>query len=92
MDLLSITALSLAAGAYLNARLGLSADLTNLAHDRAFARRLEQRLATLGDAPTWYGMLRRIVDVEAKGDAEALWFEDRTWTYAQLKECEYLDI
>lgn len=92
MDLLSITAasaLTLTAGAYLNARLSLSTDLTNLYHDRAFGKKLGQRLAVLADTPTWYGMLQRVVDVEGKGDVEALWFEDKAWTYARLKDCKY---
>ncbi|KAJ5604611.1 hypothetical protein N7510_009765 [Penicillium lagena] len=95
MDLLSevsaptvamASALSVAAGAYLNAKLSISTDLSQLAGDRAFAARLGERIAQLGDSTTIYKMLERVVEVEGQGAADALWFEHKTWSYSQLKE------
>ncbi|KAL2857489.1 hypothetical protein BJX68DRAFT_177665 [Aspergillus pseudodeflectus] len=80
------SALSIAAGAYLNAKLSISTDLTTIFNDRAFANRLGQRIAQLGDTTTVYGMLHRVVEVEGRGSTEALWFEGKTWTYAELKD------
>ncbi|CEL01446.1 Putative Acyl-CoA synthetases [Aspergillus calidoustus] len=80
------SALSIAAGAYLNAKLSISTDLTTILNDRAFANRLGQRIAQLGDTTTVYGMLHRVVEVEGRGSTEALWFEGKTWTYAELKD------
>ncbi|OJJ32191.1 hypothetical protein ASPWEDRAFT_44259 [Aspergillus wentii DTO 134E9] len=31
-------------------------------------------------------MLERLVNVDHRGSAEALWFENKTWTYSQLKD------
>ncbi|KAL1987317.1 hypothetical protein VTN96DRAFT_4345 [Rasamsonia emersonii] len=80
------SALSLAAAAYLNARLCISSDLRTLRDERFFGRKLRQRLAELDDTCTLYRMLERVIEVDGKGDADALWFENRTWTYAQLKD------
>lgn len=97
MDLLSevsaptvamASALSVAAGAYLNAKLSISTDLSQLAGDRAFAARLGERIAQLGDSTTIYKMLERVVEVEGQGAGDALWFEHKTWSYSQLKECQ----
>lgn len=75
-----------AAGAYLNAKLGISTDLTNLYHDRDFGKRLAQCVNDLGESQTVYGLLERGVEFHGKGASEALWFEGKTWTYAQLKD------
>ncbi|BDD56134.1 hypothetical protein MPDQ_000644 [Monascus purpureus] len=80
------SALSLAAGAYLNAKLSLSTDISQILGDRAWVKRLGRRMAELGDSATIYKMLERVVDVDGHGSTEALWFENRTWTYSQLKE------
>ncbi|KAJ5974404.1 hypothetical protein N7481_011614 [Penicillium waksmanii] len=80
------TAFSLAAGAYLNAKLSIGTDLTALKNDRAFGQRLGERIGKLGDSPTIYKMLQRVVEVEGQGTADALWFEHKTWSYNQLKE------
>ncbi|RDW90820.1 putative bifunctional fatty acid transporter/acyl-CoA synthetase (FAT1) [Aspergillus mulundensis] len=95
MDLLSeigvpavamASALSVAAGAYLDAKFSVSTDLSTMLGDRAFGKRLAQRMAQLGDTPTVYGMLHRVVEVEKRGSAEAIWFEGKSWTYAELKD------
>jgi hypothetical protein len=86
------SALSIAAGAYLNAKLSISTDLTTIFNDRAFANRLGQRIAQLGDTNTVYGMLHRVVEVERRGSAEALWFEEKSWTYAELKDRTFITL
>lgn len=95
MDLLSditapsmamASALAVSAGAYFNAKFGVSTDISTILNDRSFAKRLEQRIAQLGDSTTIYKMLERVVEVEGRGSTEALWFEHKTWTYYQLKD------
>ncbi|KAL4875312.1 hypothetical protein BJY04DRAFT_202439 [Aspergillus karnatakaensis] len=80
------SALSVAAGAYLNAKFSISTDLTTLRNDRAWAKRLDQRIAQLAGTTTVYGLLQRVVDVDGQGSTEALWFEGKTWTYSELKD------
>lgn len=82
-------ALSVAAGAYLNAKWSISTDLSAIYQDRSFGKRLGQRVAQLGDTATVYKVLERAVDIDGHGSAEALWFEQKTWTYSQLKERTY---
>lgn len=72
---------TLAAAAYLNAKLGVSIDLQQLRYDREWHARFIQRLQSLGDTCTLY----RIFELADHG-AEALWFEGRGWTYRQLKK------
>lgn len=95
MDLLSeinvpvvaaASAFSLAASAYLNAKFSISTDLATISNDRAWTKRLAQRMSELGDATTVYGILHRVVEVERHGSAEALWFEGKTWTYSEVKD------
>ncbi|KAL4807054.1 hypothetical protein BDV18DRAFT_168193 [Aspergillus unguis] len=95
MDLLSeismptvaaASALSVAAGAYINAKYSISTDISSILDGRAWGKRLEQRMAQLGDTPTIYGMLRRVVEVEGHGSTEAIWFEGKSWTYSELKD------
>ena len=81
------SALALTAGAYANAKLGISSDMSTMMGNRAAMNRLQQRIGQLGDTPTIYKMLERVVDVDKHGATEALWFEHKTWTYAQLKDC-----
>lgn len=81
------SALALTAGAYANAKLGISSDVSTMMGNRAAMNRLQQRIGQLGDTPTIYKMLERVVDVDKHGATEALWFEHKTWTYAQLKDC-----
>lgn len=82
------SALSVAAGAYLNAKLSISTDLSTLFNDRDFGKRLGERIGQLGDSTTIYKMLERVVQVEGQGATDALWFEHKTWSYSQLKDCE----
>ncbi|KAE8131472.1 hypothetical protein BDV38DRAFT_275928 [Aspergillus pseudotamarii] len=80
------SALSVGAAAYLNAKLSISTDISTIYNDRAFTKRLGQRIAELGDTTTIYKMLERVIEVEGHGSREALWFENKTWTYSQLKD------
>ncbi|KAL4964112.1 putative bifunctional fatty acid transporter/acyl-CoA synthetase (FAT1) [Aspergillus stella-maris] len=80
------SALTFAAGAYLNAKYSLSTDLSTVLGDRSSGKRLAQRMQQLGDTITVYGMLQRLVEVDGNGSAEAIWFEGKSWTYAELKD------
>lgn len=83
------SALSVAAGAYLNAKLAISTDLATISKDKAFVRRIGERIAKLDGSTTIYKMLERVVEVDGQGTADALWFEQQTWSYNQLKDCRY---
>ncbi|KAJ1712592.1 bifunctional fatty acid transporter and acyl-CoA synthetase [Aspergillus flavus] len=80
------SALSVGAAAYLNAKLAISTDISTIYNDRAFTARLGQRIAQLGDTTTIYKMLERVIEVDGHGSSDALWFENKTWTYSQLKD------
>lgn len=80
------SALAVGAGAYLNAKLAISTDLTAISNDRAFGKRLGERISSLGESATIYKLLQRVVDVEGHGAADALWFEHQTWSYNQIKD------
>ena len=80
-----LSAAALAAGAYLNAKLGISTDLHELTLAREFGERLGNKMQSLGDTPTLY----RLFELANEND-EALWFEGRTWTYRELKNGENL--
>lgn len=82
------SALSVAAGAYLNAKLAISTDLRTISNDKAVGKRLNERIAELGSSTTIYKILERAVEVEGRGATDALWFEQKTWSYSQLKDCE----
>jgi hypothetical protein len=43
-------------------------------------------MSQLGETVTIYGMLHRVVEIEGRGSAEALWFERKSWTYSELKD------
>lgn len=79
-----ISAAALATTAYLNAKLGVGNDIKQLDNEREWFIRFQQRLQELGDRCTIYHVFEL-----ADGDAEALWFEGRTWTYKQLKLGKY---
>lgn len=82
------SALSVAAGAYLNAKLAISTDLQTIHNDKAAAKRLNERIAVLDGSTTIYKILERAVEVEGRGDTDALWFEQKTWSYSQIKDCK----
>ncbi|KAG0647555.1 Solute carrier family 27 member 4 [Hyphodiscus hymeniophilus] len=80
MEIATISAAALAAGAYLNAKLGISTDLNGLAISREFGGRVGKRIQSLGDTVTIYRLFELVNEQN-----EALWFEGRTWTYGELK-------
>lgn len=71
---------ALAGTAYLDGRLGISQDVRGLLEEQAWRNRLDRRIKALGDECTLYGLFSH-----ANRIADALWFEGRTWTYADLK-------
>lgn len=83
------SALSVAAGAYLNAKLAISTDLATISNDKAFVKRVGERIAKLDGSATIYKMLERVVEVEGQGAVDALWFEQKVWSYSHLKDCKY---
>ncbi|KAF7715956.1 Bifunctional fatty acid transporter and acyl-CoA synthetase [Penicillium ucsense] len=80
------SALAVGAGAYLNAKLAISTDLTTIRHDRKFKERLTRQIASLGESTTIYKLLEKVVERDGHGANEALWFEHKTWSYTQLKD------
>jgi len=83
MDVATVSAAALAAGAYLNAKFGVSTDLNELVSLREYGQRVGQAMQRLGDTTTLYRVFE-LVDEKN----EALWFEGRTWTYGELKNGE----
>jgi hypothetical protein len=64
---------------FLDERYGVSRDVSQILQDRAFRKRMSARINRLGDDVTIYRMLEL-----AEPDATALWFEGRSWTYAEM--------
>jgi hypothetical protein len=85
-------ALALATAAYANAKFGIKADIDSLRAESSIGKLLFQRIGELGETCTLYGILRRTIDVLGKGSSEALWFENKTWTYDKLRGCEYFSL
>ena len=72
----SATAAALLSALYANHRYGITYDVNQLLSEKAFRKRLQQRIGELGDDLSVYHMLEL-----ADQQAEALWFENRRWTY-----------
>ncbi|KAI1610633.1 fatty-acyl-CoA synthase [Exophiala viscosa] len=67
---------------YANHSLGISKDLKQYRLDASWTKRFPQFLAKLGaDSPHLYRMLE-----QADPNADALWFEGRTWNYRAMKQ------
>ncbi|UPL02350.1 hypothetical protein LCI18_013284 [Fusarium solani-melongenae] len=64
---------------YANTRYGVSYDINQLLSEKAFRKRMDERVRALGDDVSLYHMMQL-----AEPQAEALWFEGRGWTYAEL--------
>jgi hypothetical protein len=64
----------------LDATLGFSTDIRQIRNDKQFVARLQQSIARLGDRVTLYHLLEL-----ADQNADALWFEGRSWNYAAMK-------
>ncbi|KAM0331296.1 hypothetical protein ACHAQA_002966 [Verticillium albo-atrum] len=75
----SAAAATLLGALYANNRYGVSYDINQLLAEKAFRKRFEERVAVLGNDISLYHMLEL-----ADPRAEALWFENRRWTYAEV--------
>ena len=64
---------------YANDKYAITHDIKTLLDNRNFSKRIDERIRQLGDNFTIYAIVQL-----ADQDAEALWFEGRTWTYRQL--------
>ena len=83
-NLLSTTSIAagsaLFAGAsYLDAHYGISRDIGQILADRRMGKRIEQRIKQVGEYASVYGHMQT-----ADPNAEGLWFEGRSWTYAEI--------
>lgn len=83
-NLLSTTSIAaasavLAGATYLDAHYGVSRDIGQVLADRRMGKRIEQRIKQVGDYASVYGHLKT-----ADPHAEGLWFEGRSWTYAEI--------
>jgi hypothetical protein len=76
----SLAAAALAGTVYLNDKYALLNDFRQLLGNADFKRRMAMRVAQLGDDTTIYHMLEI-----ANQEEQALWFEERSWTYGGLK-------
>ena len=83
MEIATISAAALATGAYLNAKLGISRDLYEIALASNFAARLRKKIQNSRDTASLYHLFELADD-----NIEALWFEGRTWSYGELKRGE----
>jgi hypothetical protein len=75
-----LSAASIAAAAYLNAKLSISTDMKQLRYDRQWGDRLVSRIQAMGNTCSLYRMIEFV-----RPEIEALWFEGRSWTYGELK-------
>jgi len=75
----SAAAAALLGSVYLNNRYGVSTDIKQLLRDRAFRKRLTARVAQFSSNASLYHMLEL-----ADPSASALWFEGRSWSYAEV--------
>ena len=70
---------ALAGFTYLDGRYGLSRDMGQIMADRRMGKRIEARIKQVGDCASIYGHMKT-----ADPAAEGLWFEGRSWTYAEI--------
>ena len=71
---------ALVAGAtYVDAQLAISRDVKQLLSDRRYGNAIGSRFKALENNASAYGHL-----VLADPNASALWFEGRSWTYAEV--------
>ena len=84
-QMLTAIASLLGAGAYLDAKYGVSHDLRKLRRDREQIKRIGERIRELGNEATLYRLLE-----SADQGADALWFEGRSFTYGEMKRSKTL--
>ena len=70
----------LAGTSYFNARYGIGRDIKQLYDGRRWKKWITDRIKELGDHVTLY----RLIEF-CDPNAEALWFEGRTWSYDELR-------
>ncbi|KAM0275041.1 hypothetical protein ACHAQH_007602 [Verticillium albo-atrum] len=75
----SAAAATLVGALYANSRYGVSYDINQLLFEKSFRKRFQERLDTLGDDLSLYHMFEL-----ADPRAEALWFENRSWSHAEV--------
>lgn len=81
-----LSSAALAASAYLNAKLSIGVDIEQISWERQFQKLMGEKIRSLGNTLTLYGMLAQVKDMSV----DALWFEGRTWSYSELKDSKYL--
>ncbi|KAH8817008.1 hypothetical protein F5884DRAFT_778187 [Xylogone sp. PMI_703] len=81
LQAIGAVAATAAAVVYTDAKLGFSVDRRYKKQEKLFEKLFPQHLKKLGDHPTLYHMLEI-----ADPNADALWFEGKTWTYRQMLE------
>jgi hypothetical protein len=74
------TAAAVAGAAYLDGKYALRRDVKHLLGERGFKKRMDEKCRLLGDKATMYRLVE-LADQEATG----LWFEGRSWTYAEMR-------
>ncbi|KAH6676983.1 putative bifunctional fatty acid transporter/acyl-CoA synthetase [Plectosphaerella plurivora] len=77
----SAAAATLLGALYANNRYGVTYDINQLLSEKSFRKRFQDRIALLGDDVSLYHMWEL-----ADPRAEALWFENRRWTYGEVLE------
>jgi hypothetical protein len=70
---------ALLGGIYADQRYGFSYDINQLMSESSFRKRLGKWIGTLGNDVSLYHMMEL-----AAPDAEALWFEGRSWSFKEL--------
>lgn len=74
------TALASALALYTNSKLGLTADIQSIRDQKAFGQNIGAHIARVGSHPSLYRLLEL-----ASPNADALWFEGRSWTYRAMQ-------
>ncbi len=87
LDLAATVALTAASALYLDGKYSIGRDVRDILADRRFGKRLAARIKKLGDYATLYRMYQL-----CDPNAEALWFEGKTWTYAEALKGKYGDV
>ncbi|QDS72660.1 hypothetical protein FKW77_002703 [Venturia effusa] len=79
--LITVSSALVAGAAYIDAQLSISRDVLQLFRDKNYGKAIGNRFHALRDNASAYGHLL-LTDPNASG----LWFEGRTWTWAQVKK------
>jgi len=79
--LTAATVAFLAGATYIDGHYAITRDIKHLLSDRRYGQRIQARCQQLANHATLYHWLEL-----ADPKAEALWFEGRSWTYAEMKQ------